>query len=165
MIDTFLGLPTHPLLVHAVVALLPLTAILTVASAWAPTKWRSLTLPVVVLDATFLLLVYVTKESGEKLEHRLPRTERIHEHAELGEKLPVLVGLLFLCAVALLVVRRRARPGPDTGGSTSSLGHRPAMTLTVAVVTTVVAVAVIALTVAVGHSGAASVWSELPPRR
>lgn len=81
------GLPTHVLLVHAVVVLLPLAAVLVAVTAWWPTLRRRLGVltPMLTLGATFL--VPLATHYGEWLEGHVPRSDLVEEHAELGDQI------------------------------------------------------------------------------
>lgn len=176
--DTILGLPAHPLFVHAAVVLLPLMAIVTALVAWRPASWPRLALPVAVLDLLVVVATWVAKESGEKLEHRLPPSDLIEEHAELGDVLPLVAVVVFLCAVVPVVLTRLARrptgavARTSAGTGATAAGDGPATTATpaappsrvaallTAVVATIVAAVALYLTFRVGHSGAAAVWQD-----
>ena len=64
---TINGLPLHPLLVHAVVVLLPLAAVGSIIIAVVP-KWRRrYWLPVLVLAVLGIGAVPITQQAGEAL--------------------------------------------------------------------------------------------------
>lgn len=163
--DTILGLPAHPLFVHAAVVLLPLMALGTAAVAWRPDWWPRLAMPVAVLDFLVLVTTWVAKESGEKLEDRVDRTAAVHAHTELGEVLPLFAGVLFLCALipAFLAWRARRTTVATTATTATTVPSR-ALSVGVAVVTTLVALGVAVMTFRVGHTGAEAVWGDLPVR-
>lgn len=169
MFNTVFGLPVHALVVHAATVLLPLAAVLTAVLAWLPARWRAFGLPVAALDLVLLGVAIVAKESGEKLEHRLPRTDLIHEHAEIGDKLPLVAGLLLLCVLVPAFFGWRSRraslaatkdPVRHDWPAASLLAPRWAQ-LATGVASTLVALAVIYLTVKAGHSGAEAVWRDV----
>jgi len=95
------GLPTHILLVHAVVVLLPLAAVLVAVTAWWPTLRRRLGVltPLLTVGATFL--VPLTTHYGEWLEGRVPHTDLVEKHAELGDQ--ILPWALALSALSVLL--------------------------------------------------------------
>lgn len=147
MFDTVAGLPLHPLVVHAVVVLLPLTALATVAVALLP-RWRPATGPVAVLAAVMVVVSFVAKESGEALQHARSAlmadgSTIAEEHGERGELVPF-VALALFAAAALVWFG----------------GRRPALRVPAAVVAVVVGLAAIGWTVIVGDSGARSVWGS-----
>jgi hypothetical protein len=149
MFDTILGLPVHPLVVHAVVVLVPAAAAGVVAIALVP-RWRERYGVLVVLVATAgLALVPVATRSGNELDDRIQAggvvARQIDEHADLGDLVIWPTLALWVLAVALVVLSRR-------GGS--------ARAVTVVAGLAVVAAAVAgAVVVRVGHLGSTAVWS------
>ena len=87
MLDTVLGLPVHPLIVHATVVVVP-TAALAVAlyavwprfRAWA--RWGPLALALAAV-----VLTPLSTSSGESLEHRVGGSAAIEEHSHLADVL------------------------------------------------------------------------------
>lgn len=142
MFDTIAGLPVHPLVVHAVVVLLPVMALVSIAVAVRP-QWRSAARWVVLANAVVFAMSFVAKESGEKLQGRLGG-EIAEEHAEYGDVLPLFaLGLLLATAVLWYATTR--------GG----------IVVPVSVVLVVLAaVAAIGWTVVTGDTGARSVWEN-----
>ena len=142
MIDTVLGLPLHPLVVHAVVVLLPLMAIITVIVAARP-RWRTVAAwPVVAANLVVLAFTVLAKESGEHLLRQMAGLQ-IDTHVSLGSKLPIFALLVTLAS--LLVAIGRQRKG---------------FTTLAVVVTTLAAVVAVFWTLLTGHSGAESVWGS-----
>ena len=104
--STINGLPAHILLVHAIVVLLPLSALLLAVSAiWEKTR-RRLAGPNAILAVLVLLLVPVTTNAGEWLERRVPRTDVLSAHTELGD---TAVFVAIPVAILALVVWWRQR--------------------------------------------------------
>jgi hypothetical protein len=170
------GLPAHPLLVHAVVVLLPLAAVCAVALALLPRWRRKYGWPVLLLTAVGVGLVPITEIAGQQLLDRLTvlDTSLIQRHADLGGQLqPYAIG--FGVAVILLLVAGRladrehaaqaAAPQPapaedsdpaEVGRTVPKVWRRAAMLASVLVVATAVATTV--QVVRVGDSGANAVW-------
>ena len=101
MFDLVNGLPVHPLVVHAVVVLLPLACLGTIAIAVRPAWRRKYGVMVVACAAAATVLIPVATSSGEELEHRVGDPG---SHAELGDQLiwfaiPLLVLSALLVAV------------------------------------------------------------------
>lgn len=166
MLDTVLGLPAHPLLVHGTVVLLPLTALLVAWVAWKPRTWHRASTPLGVLALVMAGLAFATKQAGELLADRLGEegNELIHAHEEVGELVPILAVLLLLCVVAMWGVARR-RHADDDGPHTGSRPAKVASATTplervIALFATLVAAAVIVWTIRAGHTGAESVWID-----
>ena len=113
MFDTINGLPIHPLVVHAVVVLVPLAVLGTIVIAVVP-KWRApYGLFVVGAAAVATVLCPVATSSGEALEGHVG--DPGYDHAELGEQLVWFVlPVLVLSAVLVWLARRPVdrRPGP-----------------------------------------------------
>ncbi|HEY3339180.1 MAG TPA: cytochrome b5 domain-containing protein [Propionicimonas sp.] len=140
------GLPMHPLVVHAAVVLLPLSALMLVVLVFVP-SWRSrFGWATIAGLAVGTVAAFVAKESGEALAAKVGLPA---DHARWGDILvPVSVGL-FVVALAWLLLRNRA-------ARTSSRS----VTATVAGgLAIVLALAATAITVIVGHSGAQAVWA------
>ena len=151
MPSTILGLPIHPLIVHAVVVLVPLAALLLVASAVSSRFrcWARVATPAVALGA--LALVPLATNSGEGLERRVPPSALVEQHAQLGDTLlPLMLGVSVL-ALALSWLDRRA--GRGAGGQRLAL-------VGVSVLAVVVASGTLVQVVRIGHSGARAVWSH-----
>lgn len=161
-----LGLPAHPLIVHAVVVLVPLCSLgLALCAIW-PAARRRLALTVFVLSASVAALVPFATESGEWLEERVGETALLERHAELGDAfLPyavaLVVGAASVAALRWVEARSEAKGGGagGAGGGTSARRAPLWMAVVVAVVALVTSAAAGYETYLVGHSGAASVWS------
>ncbi|MEI2775510.1 MAG: DUF2231 domain-containing protein [Tetrasphaera sp.] len=152
MFDVIIGLPVHPLIIHAVVVLGPLAALCLVAYAAVP-RWRvGLRWPTLLLSAIAAGSAFVATESGEQLEHRVG--EPGFDHAERGDLAAISLYVLFgVAVVVILIVARVAR---QVGSQPA-----PARGTVPAVVLTVLAAgfAIVAIMLA-GHTGAKNVWEE-----
>jgi hypothetical protein len=168
---TINGLPAHILLVHALVVFVPLTALLLVLVAVWPQARRWLSLPTAVLAAITTALVPITTEAGDWLEHRVPRTDLLRAHTQLGDTLlPWVVGLLLVALAILarqLISQRSARGftaphGPGTATATrpprQSVGGR-VVTVVLAALAIAVAVGSVVDTYRIGESGARAAWT------
>ena len=147
MLDTVLGLPLHPLVVHAVVVLLPLVAVGVMALAVVP-RWRArFALPLLGLLVVAAGSAVVAMLSGNELAARvgLPAT-----HQALGTALAFsAVGYLVFAGGWLWWVRGAEDDEPSTARDVAGW------------VAAALSAAIIALTVLVGHSGATAVWGEV----
>lgn len=146
--DLILGLPVHPLIVHAAAVFIPLSAIgvvLVLFSERIRRTYKPLVLFIVAIAAGSAVLA---SSSGEALAERvgLPL-----DHSIQGERLRNVV-LIFAILVALWYYLQRSK---DNSFAKSHL-----FTTSLKGVITVVAGASLALTVVVGHSGATSAWKE-----
>jgi uncharacterized membrane protein YfcA len=152
MPESVFGLPTHAIVVHATVVLLPLAALGVLLHAFWPAARRRLGIVTPLLAGGALVLVPVSTQSGENLEDAVGRTELVERHAELADgMLPWAIGL-FVVAVGLwLLDRRRARP--------SSAAEPRWLPIVASVLAVVAAVGTVQQIVRVGHAGSEAVWS------
>ena len=144
MFDTISGLPVHVLVVHAVVVLLPLMALVTVAVA-VVRRWRAAAPWVVLVDAVVVGLSYVAKESGQVLQKRLGQfTPGVAEdHGKHGDLVPYFAIALLVAGILVWLTSRSVRLVP--------------VAVTLALITGVGALWWTYLT---GESGARAVWGE-----
>ena len=153
MFDQINGLPVHPLVVHAVVVLLPLAALGTLAialrSSWRPRYGYLVTGAALVSTA----LVPVATSSGEALEHRVGDPG---VHAQLGDQLIwFAVPLLVLAAALTWIGRQEAKPAGAADGPPGR-----GLTRTVTVLAVVAALAASVQIYRVGDSGARAAWGD-----
>jgi uncharacterized membrane protein len=150
MFDLVNGLPVHPLVVHAVVVLLPLAVLGTIAIAVKPTWRASHGWLVVGIAAVATVLVPVATSSGEALEERVGDPG---EHAELGDQLIwFAIALLLFSFLMVYLDRRRAAGKPAIGPS--------ALPTVVTVLAVVAALATTVQVYRVGDSGARAAWGD-----
>jgi hypothetical protein len=162
---TILGLPPHPLIVHATVVIVPLAALAVVLHAFVPRARARLGLVTPGLALTAMVLVPLSTSSGEQLKSEVGDSRLVDQHASLAEGLlPWVVGL-FVVAVLLVVRDWRAerrtsrwRPSWLYDGAVA----RAAAVVTRPVVLGVLAVALVTGTTVqvalIGHSGAKAAW-------
>jgi hypothetical protein len=153
--DTVVGLPVHPLVVHATVVVVPAAALAVGLAALVPRfrRWAGL-LPL-LLSALAVVLTFVATESGEALRARLGASGLIDAHADLGRGLRPWVLALLAASLLLLWADRRARRAARRGG-----GRPPRLLTAVAVAAALVTAAGTSFQVIrAGHSGATAVWS------
>lgn len=174
MLDLVNGVPVHPLVIHAVVVLLPLGVLGALAIA-ARASWRERYgwLVVAVLLVATLAIPLATR-SGQALAVRVGYPG---EHAQLGEQL-IWFALPLLLATALLVLLSRparreagaehgdgAGAGSEGGGVAVLARPRAAVATRGRTVVRVLAVLTVLLALAnavqvyrVGDSGARAAW-------
>ncbi|WP_300680649.1 DUF2231 domain-containing protein [Nocardioides sp.] len=157
MFDTFNGLPVHPLVVHAVVVLLPLAILGTIALVLRPSWRRHYGWPIVAIAAVATALIPVATSSGESLEKKVGDPGR---HAALGDQLIwFAIPLLVLLLVWVLLGRRTpATERPEGQRGTSAPA---AVTWVVAILALVAAVAAGVQVYRVGDSGAKAAWGDV----
>ena len=152
MLDTVLGLPTHPLIVHATVVVVPTAAVaVLLAAVWprfrAWAGWGPLALAVLAV-----VLTPLSTSSGESLEHRVGGSRLIEDHSHLADLLIWWVVPLAVLALAL-------------GGLLGIRSDRPqqrgrALSAVLVVLPVVVALGTLVQVVLIGHSGARAAWSD-----
>ena len=150
MPETVFGLPTHAIIVHATVVILPLAALVVLLHMAWPAARRRLGVVTPLLAGLALVLVPLSTESGENLEHAVGENALVERHAELADgMLPWALGL-FAVAVGLWLLDRRRRPSGAT---------EPRWLPIVAAVLAVAAVVgTVQQVVRVGHAGAQATW-------
>ena len=163
MPSTILGLPAHPLIVHAVVVLVPLAAVLLGASAVSPRfrHWARYASPATALVG--LIMVPLATSSGENLERNVQETAQLREHTELGDTLlPFMIGVTVLAFVLAWFELRRTRQGDGTTSTGAGMARltSPMAVRVVAVLGLVAALGTLVQVGRIGHSGAKSVWSQ-----
>ena len=168
MFHTFNGLPLHPLVVHAIVVLLPIAAIGTIAIAFWPRLRRRYGWLVVAAGAASTVLIPVATQSGEYLERQVgdPGT-----HAQLGDQLIWFAIPLLVTSAALVLLDRRqgsASQTQTTAGETTETtatktsAQQPTVVMMVAGLAVVAAVATSVQIYRVGDSGARAAWRDTP---
>jgi len=150
-------LPLHPLLVHAVVILTPLTAAaLVLGSVW-PAARRRLGIVTPLAALALVVLVPITVAAGEALEAVVGSRPAIDVHEGYGRMLlPWVVGMLAVAAAQWAWFRWGAdRPS----GFARRRGRLVGLVL--AVLAIAVAAGTTAVVVLIGDSGARAVWGGL----
>lgn len=149
MPDTVLGLPLHPLVVHAVVVLVPLAALGTLLITLVA-RWRSAYGWLVVLaSALSLAMVPVATRAGGKLEDTLglggEAAVKVNEHQEMGERVIWAVAPMFVLTLVLMLAHRSGRPANQT--------------TVLALLASAAAIASLVLVLLTGHLGSEAVWN------
>lgn len=155
------GVPAHVLMVHAVVVLVPLTALALVVCAVWPQVMRRFGVALPVLALVSLIAVPLTTDSGEWLQERVAETSLVERHTGLGDELlPWAVGLLVVAAAVWFVYRRAeatATPAPGAAqGAAPALGTR--LRVVAVVLSVAVAAGAIVQVYRIGDSGAKATW-------
>jgi len=98
-VNTLNGLPMHIILVHAVVVLLPLSALLLVLTTVSPAARRRFAGANALLALSVVVMVPLTTGAGEWLQDHVASTDLIREHADIGG-----TAIIAALAVALLAI-------------------------------------------------------------
>jgi hypothetical protein len=176
--ENLFGLPTHILLLHVVVVLLPVAAAATMLVALWPTfrhRWGLAT-----LVGTFVVTLFVplTSQAGENLAARLPDDPLIAAHAAAGHQATIWAAIfgLSLFSVVITGLARRASVPPEalSASETWALrflpagwrGARPgwagAAFRVAQVLAILAAIGVTYVVIRAGHTGAQAVWNHYP---
>jgi uncharacterized membrane protein YqjE len=165
--DTVNGLPVHALVVHAVVVLMPLMALVTIAFTIRP-RWRP-GLPWAILGNLVTMgAAYVAAESGGKLQARLSNLsgQKVADHhGDLGSLLPNFgIAMVVASVFAYLLVGRTGAGRRSVHGweETEADRYKPNPVAATLAVLLVIAAGGAATywTYQVGDSGAKAVWSD-----
>ncbi len=167
MIDRFGDLPSHPLLVHLPVVLVPLALLGCVVLLIRPRWQRALGPVVAVIAGIGFVGSILASQSGEALEDDFRETgmtigAAIQDHAEMGEQVPIIAGLFFVLVLGWVLLGAWRRRSGDERAVQVLRSPRAVMTglLVLSLVAGTVATVSVIRT---GHSGAESVWSEDAP--
>lgn len=151
------GLPIHPLVVHATVVFVPLSAAFTILFAVLP-RWRWLTRwPTAALAVAALALAWISTQSGKALVEARPELGRLVEvHQERGELLAnVMIAFALLVVLACWSLAGTSALASGRGAQDSRL---PALEKVLPALLVLAALGVMVLITLVGDSGARAVW-------
>ena len=138
------GVPAHPLLVHLVVVLLPLTCLAGILVSLWPAAQRKLTFLVPLGAVVGAASVPLVTRAGEELARKLGNPPFIEKHEEYGDMvLPWAAAFAVLTVAQYLYLRR--------GGS-------KAVRMVLSVLVIAAAIGTVTIVVLTGDSGARAVW-------
>jgi hypothetical protein len=149
------GLPAHPLLVHAVVVLLPLAAVGTLAVVARPVWRRGFGVPVFLVALVGLIAVALTITTGEQLKTALGGgSPLVAVHEQRAEHLlPYAVVFVVLLLATVLLGRR-----VDRTGGVGAVRSTSWLATSVAVLAALAGLVVTGLVIWIGDAGATAVW-------
>lgn len=155
------GLPLHPLIIHAVVVLLPLAALGSVLIAARPSWRRPYGPPVLALAVVGAVSVPIATASGTDLAARLgndsPLLTTHMDRAALV--LPTAIVFVVLLAAAVVLERWPARaPGPDGGATATATRIDSRIVLATTVLAAIAGIVLAVLVIRTGDAGATMVW-------
>ncbi|WP_116206823.1 DUF2231 domain-containing protein [Amycolatopsis circi] len=116
------GLPAHILLVHAIVVLLPLSALVLVLTACLAPVRRRLAGANAILSVLVVILVPITTNAGEWLERRVARTPLVRAHTEIGDTAIWVAIPVAVLALALWWRQREAGTAAVNAGASAAGG-------------------------------------------
>ena len=109
------GVPTHPLIVHIPVVMVPLALVAVIAYFFAPPWRRPLAWVAGVLAAGGAFGAVLAASSGEDLRARVQESRALADHAEMGDTARLLAFIFFVFVAALVVYQEvRSRTPPVT---------------------------------------------------
>jgi hypothetical protein len=146
------GLPLHPLLVHAVIALVPITAGAVIVHAWWPTARRRLGILTPLAALALMVAVPITVLAGQHLAAQVGPIPAVQTHTGFGLMMPAWAVALLVVAIAEWVwYAFRDRMSIHGRSRTIVSGVIKALAL-------VVGVGALVMILLVGESGARAVW-------
>jgi hypothetical protein len=162
------GIPAHPLVVHAVVVLLPLAAVGTLLVVARPRWRRELGVWVLLLALVGVATVPVAQRTGVELAASFGGgSPLVAVHAARATALlPAALVFLLLLAATVLVGRRADAARPQVGGAAHALVTRAdpvrlqRVTLALGVLAALAGIVVTGLVVWIGHAGSVAVWQS-----
>lgn len=158
MFDEVLGLPAHPLIVHAAVIFGPLLAGAVIAYALVPPFRKHIAWAVLGLGVVGPLALWAAEISGGNfLDLQVKKgaapefVAQLNEHGEFGERAAIFGTVLGVLAILLVLVVTAAGRRPSTTGS-------QVLTYGIAVLGIIAAGITLFYVVRAGHTGATNVW-------
>jgi hypothetical protein len=140
------GVPAHPLLVHLVVVLLPLTCLAGILVSLWPAAQRKLSFLVPLGALVGAGAVPLVTRAGEDLARKLGNPPFVEQHQQYGDMvLPWAVAFAVLTVAQYLYLRR---------------GDQRAVRLVLGLLVVAAAAGTITVVVLAGDSGAQAVWGN-----
>ena len=155
------GLPAHPLFVHIPVVLIPLAglgAIAMAVSAWVRDRFGWLVLGVAVVAG---ISTQFAIDSGQALRHSVPNSSALRHHTSIAGSIRPLILLLFLVALAVMLIDRRSRGAWPFAHRGPAKSPGVAVQVVLALLTVVVALGTTVRLVQIGDSGAKATWQRV----
>lgn len=154
--NTFFGIPAHPLFVHLPVVLIPLASIAVVAMLIRPKWWDQFKWATLLVAGVGAFGAIISTGSGEQLEESVEGTasrKLLHAHAEAGESARTMSVIFFVILLTAIVIvpwikNRRASTPRWLASVVSALLVLSAFAASWTIYDA-------------GHSGAKSVWSQV----
>lgn len=151
MFKSFMNLPTHMLVLHFTVVLIPLAALATCAVCVVGKLREKFLLYVAGVNVGLLVLTFVTVRAGYALQGKMDPTRRNvpnNDHAGWGDALLwVVLALALISALAAALSRLDVK--------------NPAALAGLGLLVAALAVAAAGVTIVTGHTGSQSHWGYL----
>lgn len=164
MIDSFGNIPSHPLLVHIPVVLVPLSMLATITMVIVPGLRRRYGPLAIAVLAFACAGSFVAARSGRSLEREYTDAgqtipDLLRDHADMGNRLQFLVAIYLILSIVWIARSRRSVPIYDEDGAPA---RAPQIVSVLIVVFVLVSGSLSTLsTLRTGHSGARSVWEQV----
>lgn len=159
--QTFMGLPWHPLFVHFAVSFLCLFALGAVAVISSRRVAQRVGIFFPIFGVVTVLLSVITKQTGEILAESTTDVNW-HQHADFADA-AVIAAFLLGCACVLLWWLSPATTLFTSHRAVAKIrtqAQRPALYNVLRILILLLAVATLVATFLTGHSGAQLVWME-----
>jgi hypothetical protein len=151
------GLPLHPLIVHAVVVLTPLTVLALLLGTFWPAARRRLGIVTPLAALVVLVLVPITVNAGLALAELIGPVPAVERHRQLGEMLlPWAIALFGIAAVQWAWYR-----WGDARVRERSPGAARVTAIVIGAAAVIVGIGATAMIVLIGDSGARAVWGGI----
>jgi cytochrome b involved in lipid metabolism len=147
-VDLIFGLPLHPLIIHAVVVLVPLSALGVIFLLVFPRFAPNFSPLILILLIASTIVGFIAETSGQALSDRVGYPG---DHAEQGERLSKLILLFTLLYITWFVIYRKSIKFKSLD---KLLKNSLSVLLLLAAITSTT------LTFIVGHSGAKASWAD-----
>ena len=171
--ETFFGIPAHPLLVHVPAVLLPLAAIGVVIMVIRPAWHQRYRWAVLAVGLVGTIGAILAADAGESLEERIIAKEGFaaaggwEDHAEAGDTARLFAIIFFVVLAAFILIpwfieRRKARGAAATTATTEPTAATLPRWATIGLAMLALAgsVGTVVTVIIAGHSGAKAVWCE-----
>lgn len=172
--ETFFGIPAHPLLVHIPAVLLPLAAVGVVVMLIRPSWHLRYRWAVLAVGLIGTIGAIMAADAGESLEERIEATKGYaasvgwQDHAEAGDTAQVFAIIFFVVLALYILVPffldRRATnsagSGADATGGANGLSSPRWLSVALAVLVALASIGTVTTVILAGHSGAKAVWCE-----
>lgn len=163
MPEKLFGIPSHPLMVHMPVVLLPLCALFAIVLAVRPRLVRHYGIPFLALSLVSMVGTVLAAASGEGLQHILnERDPAIDQHAEWGDRTRIIAIVFFVLAVAFVLAVRQLQSSEtdDANRESGAPTRRSPIVPALAALLSLSSVTATAAVIYTGHTGAKSAWAD-----
>ncbi len=159
MPDRLFGLPSHPLLVHIPVVLLPLCFVFAIVVVARPQLVKHFGWPLLGVSLVAVAGTVLAASSGEGLETILnEHNAALENHAEWGDRTRLIAVVFFLLITGFVLLARRV--ASKVAGTTGLRPARSAAVSLLGIAALLVGTAMCVAVVKTGHSGASAAWAD-----